>query len=338
MSPLVVAAFYQFAELPDYRELRPAVLDVCTSNRIRGTLLLAEEGINGTIAGTREGIDAVRAWLDLDGRFGRLEYKESLMDADSVPFYRMKVKLKKEIVTLGLPGISPKMKVGRYVKPEDWNELILDPETLVVDTRNSYEYEVGTFKGAVNPETKTFREFPNWASQNLDPRKHKKVAMFCTGGIRCEKSTSYLLEQGFEEVYHLKGGVLNYFDRVPPTESIWEGECFVFDNRVTVNHKLEPGEFDQCHACRRPVTEADKLRSAFVMGVQCHHCVNEHSDKQKERFRMRQLQIELAEARGEPHIGMAVQEVKERQTMVRRARELRKKKQRERESEKSGGP
>ena len=167
MSPLVVAAFYQFAELPDYRELRPAVLDVCTSNGIRGTLLLAEEGINGTIAGTREGIDAVRAWLDLDGRFGRLEYKESLMDADSVPFYRMKVKLKKEIVTLGLPGISPKMKVGRYVKPEDWNELILDPETLVVDTRNSYEYEVGTFKGAVNPETKTFREFPNWASQKF---------------------------------------------------------------------------------------------------------------------------------------------------------------------------
>ena len=162
---------------------------------------------------------------------------------DSVPFYRMKVKLKKEIVTLGLPGISPKMKVGRYVKPEDWNDLILDPETLVVDTRNSYEYEVGTFKGAVNPETKTFREFPNWASKNLDPTKHKKVAMFCTGGIRCEKSTSYLLEQGFEEVYHLKGGVLNYFDRVPSTESTWEGECFVFDNRVTVNHKLEPGEF-----------------------------------------------------------------------------------------------
>ena len=182
MSQLVVAALYQFVELPDYRELRPALLEICASNRIRGTLLLAEEGINGTIAGTREGIDAVRAWLDLDERFDRLEYKESLMDPDSVPFYRMKVKLKKEIVTLGLPGISPKMKVGRYVKPEDWNDLILDPETLVVDTRNSYEYEVGTFKGAVNPETKTFREFPNWASKNLDPTKHKKVAMFCTGG------------------------------------------------------------------------------------------------------------------------------------------------------------
>ena len=322
MSPLVVAAFYQFAELPDYRELRPAVLDVCTSNRIRGTLLLAEEGINGTIAGTREGIDAVRAWLDLDGRFGRLEYKESLMDADSVPFYRMKVKLKKEIVTLGVPGISPKLKAGRYVMPEDWNELINDPETITIDTRNDYEYEVGTFKGAINPETKTFREFPEWVADNLDPKKHKKIAMFCTGGIRCEKSTSYLLEKGFEEVYHLKGGVLNYFEQVPHTESIWEGECFVFDNRVTVNHQLEPGEFDQCHACRRPITKEDKTRSEFVMGVQCHHCIDEYSDAQRERFLMRQQQIELAESRGERHVGIDVQAFEKRQMDARRERNL----------------
>lgn len=322
MSPLVVAAFYQFAELPDYRELRPAVLDVCTSNRIRGTLLLAEEGINGTIAGTREGIDAVRAWLDLDGRFGRLEYKESLMDADSVPFYRMKVKLKKEIVTLGVPGISPKLKTGRYVMPEDWNELINDPETITIDTRNDYEYEVGTFKGAINPETKTFREFPEWVADNLDPKKHKKIAMFCTGGIRCEKSTSYLLEKGFEEVYHLKGGVLNYFEQVPHTESIWEGECFVFDNRVTVNHQLEPGEFDQCHACRRPITKEDKTRSEFVMGVQCHHCIDEYSDAQRERFLMRQQQIELAESRGERHVGIDVQAFEKRQMDARRERNL----------------
>ena len=322
MSPLVVAAFYQFAELPDYRELRPAVLDVCTSNRIRGTLLLAEEGINGTIAGTREGIDAVSAWLDLDGRFGRLEYKESLMDADSVPFYRMKVKLKKEIVTLGVPGISPKLKTGRYVTPEDWNELINDPETITIDTRNDYEYEVGTFKGAINPETKTFREFPEWVADNLDPKKHKKIAMFCTGGIRCEKSTSYLLEKGFEEVYHLKGGVLNYFEQVPHTESIWEGECFVFDNRVTVNHQLEPGEFDQCHACRRPITKEDKTRSEFVMGVQCHHCIDEYSDAQRERFLMRQQQIELAESRGERHVGIDVQAFEKRQMDARRERNL----------------
>ena len=334
MNQLVVAALYQFVELPDYQELRAPLLDTCMSHGVRGTLLLAEEGINGTIAGTREGIDGVKAWLAADGRFDRLEYKESLMDADGIPFYRMKVKLKKEIVTLGVPGISPKMKVGRYVMPEDWNDLILDPETVTIDTRNDYEYEVGTFKGAINPETKTFREFPEWVAENLDPKKHKKVAMFCTGGIRCEKSTSYLLEQGFEEVYHLKGGVLNYFEQVPHTESTWEGECFVFDNRVTVNHKLEPGDFDQCHACRRPITEGDKKRPEFVMGVQCHQCVDEHSDAQKDRFRMRQQQIELAELRGERHVGMDAQTIKQRQEAARKARALHKEQQRELEAQK----
>lgn len=328
MNQLVVAALYQFVELPDYRAIRAPLLDTCMSHGLRGTLLLAEEGINGTIAGTREGIDAVKQWLDADGRFDRLEYKELLMDAEGVPFYRMKVKLKKEIVTLGVPGISPKMKAGRYVTPEDWNALITDPETITIDTRNDYEYEVGTFKGAINPETKTFREFPEWVADNLDPKKHKKVAMFCTGGIRCEKSTSYLLEQGFEEVYHLKGGVLNYFEQVPHTESTWEGECFVFDNRVTVNHQLEPGEFDQCHACRRPITKDDKTRPEFVMGIQCHHCVDEYSDAQRERFRMRQQQIELAASRGERHVGMDVQAFEKRQMDARRNRHLKKATQR----------
>ena len=328
MNQLVVAALYQFVELPDYRAIRAPLLDTCMSHGLRGTLLLAEEGINGTIAGTREGIDAVKQWLDADGRFDRLEYKESLMDAEGVPFYRMKVKLKKEIVTLGVPGISPKMKAGRYVTPEDWNALITDPETITIDTRNDYECEVGTFKGAINPETKTFREFPEWVADNLDPKKHKKVAMFCTGGIRCEKSTSYLLEQGFEEVYHLKGGVLNYFEQVPHTESTWEGECFVFDNRVTVNHQLEPGEFDQCHACRRPITKDDKTRPEFVMGIQCHHCVDEYSDAQRERFRMRQQQIELAASRGERHVGMDVQAFEKRQMDARRKRNLKKATQR----------
>jgi UPF0176 protein len=257
------------------------------------------------------------------------------MDADGIPFYRMKVKLKKEIVTLGLPGISPKMTVGRYVQPEDWNALILDPETITIDTRNDYEYEVGSFQGAINPETKTFREFPEWVAQHLDPKKHKKVAMFCTGGIRCEKSTSYLLDQGFEEVYHLKGGVLNYFEQVPHTDSTWEGECFVFDNRVTVNHKLEPGDFDQCHACRRPITEEDQLRPEFVMGVQCHYCMDEHSDQQKERFRMRQRQIELAESRGERHVGMDPQIVKQRQEAARQARAVHKEQQRQLEAAKA---
>ena len=324
MNQLVVAALYQFVELPDYRTIRTPLLDTCMSHGLRGTLLLAKEGINGTIAGTREGIDAVKQWLEADGRFDRLEYKESLMDSEGLPFYRMKVKLKKEIVTLGVPGISPKMKVGRYVMPEDWNALINDPETITIDTRNDYEYEVGTFKGAINPETKTFREFPEWVADNLDPKKHKQVAMFCTGGIRCEKSTSYLLEQGFEEVYHLKGGVLNYFEQVPHTESTWEGECFVFDNRVTVNHQLEPGVFDQCHACRRPITKEDKTRPEFVMGVQCHHCVDEYSDTQRERFRMRQQQIELAASRGERHVGMDVQAFEKRQMDARRERHRKK--------------
>ena len=334
MSQLVVAALYQFVELPDYQAIRAPLLETCMNQGLRGTLLLAEEGINGTIAGKREGIDAVKQWLDADGRFDRLEYKESLMDDEGIPFYRMKVKLKKEIVTLGVPGISPKMKAGRYVMPEDWNELINDPETITIDTRNDYEYEVGTFKGAINPETKTFREFPEWVADNLNPKKHKKVAMFCTGGIRCEKSTSYLLEQGFEEVYHLKGGILNYFEQVPHTESTWEGECFVFDNRVTVNHKLEPGEFDQCHACRRPITDEDKRRSEFVVGVQCHQCVDEHSDAQRERFRTRQKQIDLAKSRGERHIGLDAQEIKKRQKSARRACALHKEKQRDIEAQK----
>lgn len=328
MNQLVVAALYQFVELPDYRTIRAPLLDICMSHGLRGTLLVAEEGINGTIAGTREGIDAVKRWLEADRRFDRLEYKESLMDAEGVPFYRMKVKLKKEIVTLDVPGISPKMKVGRYVMPEDWNALINDPETITIDTRNDYEYEVGTFKGAINPETKTFREFPEWVADNLDPKKHKKVAMFCTGGIRCEKSTSYLLEQGFEEVYHLKGGVLNYFEQVPQAESTWEGECFVFDNRVTVNHQLKPGGFDQCHACRRPITKEDKTRPEFVTGVQCHHCIDEYSDAQRERFRMRQQQIDLAESRGERHVGIDVQAFEKRQMDARRERHRKKATQR----------
>jgi len=328
MKPLVVAALYQFVELPDYQALRGPLLEHCMEHGLTGTLLLAAEGINGTVAGTREGIDALNAWFEADGRFVNLEYKESLMDPEGVPFYRMKVKLKKEIVTLGVPGISPKMQVGRYVQPEDWNALITDPETVTIDTRNDYEYEVGTFKGAINPETKTFREFPEWVKANLDPAKHKRVAMFCTGGIRCEKSTSYLLDQGFEEVYHLKGGVLNYFESVPDTESTWEGECFVFDNRVTVNHRLEPGDYDQCHACRRPITKADQERPEFVMGVSCHHCIDEHTPSQKARFAMRQRQIELANKRGERHVGLAAEALERRREAIRRAREDKKAAQR----------
>ena len=303
MNQLVVAALYQFVELPDYQALRAPLLDTCMSHDVQGTLLLAEEGINGTIAGPREGIDAVRAWLDADGRFDRLEYKESLMDADGIPFYRMKVKLKKEIVTLGVPGISPKMKVGRYVQPEDWNALILDPETITIDTRNDYEYEVGSFQGAINPETKTFREFPEWVAQHLDPKKHKKVAMFCTGGIRCEKSTSFLVAEGFEEVWHLQGGILKYLETVPAEQSRWQGECFVFDSRVAVNHDLEKGSYDQCYACRHPITEADKASGHYEKGVSCPKCYQQLTADRQARFSERQKQVELAASRGEQHVG-----------------------------------
>lgn len=329
-SSKIVAALYQFVELPDYRALREPLLECCLSAGLTGTLLLAEEGINGTVSGPREGIDQLRGFLATDGRFDRLEYKESEVDPNGEPFYRMKVKLKREIVTLGVPGISPKMRVGRYVEPEDWNALITDPETVVIDTRNDYEYEVGTFQGAINPETKSFREFPKWVRENLDPTQVKKVAMFCTGGIRCEKSTSYLLDQGFDEVYHLKGGILNYFERVPAEETTWEGECFVFDNRVTVNHHLEPGHYDQCHACRRPITLEDKQRPEYVHGVQCHHCVAHHTESQRARFAMRQRQIELAQARGERHVGVGSDEFSVRQARARALRQARKQAQRQR--------
>ena len=241
MSQIVVAALYKFVTLEDYIAMREPLLDCCVTAGVKGTLLLAEEGINGTIAGTREGIDAVLAYLRNDARLADLEHKESF--DDHMPFHRMKVKLKKEIVTMGVDGIDPNQTVGTYVKPEDWNALIDDPEVLLIDTRNDYEYGIGSFRGAVDPHTTTFREFPGWVRENLDPAKQKKVAMFCTGGIRCEKASAFMLKEGFEEVYHLQGGILKYLEEVPKEESMWEGECFVFDERVAVNHDLEKGKY-----------------------------------------------------------------------------------------------
>ena len=256
VSRIIVAALYKFADLPDYKTMQPGLLELCIKHGLKGTLLLAEEGINGTVAGSRAGIDALMAYLHADPRFAGIEHKEST--ADTMPFYRMKVRLKKEIVTLGVQGINPNKKVGTYVAPEDWNALIADPDVIVVDTRNDYEYGIGTFKGAVDPQTKTFREFPQYVKNNLDPARHKKVAMFCTGGIRCEKASSFMLEQGFEEVYHLQGGILKYLEKVLATESLWQGECFVFDQRVAVGHGLELGNHELCHACRHPVSPDDK--------------------------------------------------------------------------------
>ncbi|MGY1490815.1 oxygen-dependent tRNA uridine(34) hydroxylase TrhO [Methylobacillus pratensis] len=301
MSHIVVAALYKFVSLPDYQEIQPALLALCNTQSIKGTLLLAEEGINGTVAGSREAIDALLAYLCQDPRLTDIDHKESF--TDEMPFYRMKVRLKKEIVTLGVPGIDPNKKVGTYVKPEDWNALISDPDVIVVDTRNDYEYGIGTFKGAIDPATNTFREFPDYVRNNLDPAKNKKVAMFCTGGIRCEKASSYMLEQGFEEVYHLQGGILKYLETVPQEESLWEGECFVFDQRVAVKHGLEVGHYDQCFACRHPISTEDMASPKYVKGISCPRCYDKLSAEKRASIEERQKQIEIARQRGEEHIG-----------------------------------
>ncbi|MGM0480327.1 MAG: rhodanese-related sulfurtransferase [Pseudomonadota bacterium] len=296
----ICAALYKFVELNDYEQVRDTLYQVLIDNDVKGTLLLAREGINGTICGTREGIDRVLTYLRQDARLSDLEHKES--HSDTQAFYRTKVKLKKEIVTMGIDWVDPKNTVGTYVEPEQWNELIADPEVLLIDTRNEYEYAVGTFDGAVNPKTDAFREFPEYVKQHLDPSKHKKVAMFCTGGIRCEKSTAYLKEQGFDEVYHLKGGILKYLELVPETDSKWDGDCFVFDQRVTVKHGLEQGDYDQCYACRMPITEAEKQSPLYQKGVSCPHCHDQTTDEQKARYAERERQIQLAKSRGEQHI------------------------------------
>ena len=303
---IVVCALYKFASLPGFANLREPLQRTMEAHHIRGTLLLAEEGINGTVAGKRQDIDALLQWLQRDERLNPIEYKESY--TDTMPFKRTKVKLKKEIVTMGVEGIDPTRIVGTYVEPKDWNALINDPEVLLIDTRNDYEVQVGTFKNAVNPDTETFREFPDYVKKNLNPQTHKKVAMFCTGGIRCEKSTAYLKEQGFDEVFHLKGGILKYLEEVPEEQSNWEGECFVFDDRVTVNHQLEKGSYDQCHACRLPITEQDKLSEHYIQGVSCPHCVEKHDNRQKHRFMEREKQMQLAKERGEHHLGCDVSE------------------------------
>jgi UPF0176 protein len=314
----VTCALYKFVALPNYGSIRHPLLKVMTDNQVYGTLLLASEGINGTISSTRAGIDAVLNWLSQQPGLENIDTKESF--DKEIPFYRTKVKLKKEIVTMGVEGIDPRQVVGTYVKPQDWNDLISDPEVLVVDTRNDYEVEIGTFKNAVDPKTTSFREFPDWANKNIDRAKTKKIAMFCTGGIRCEKSTAYMKEQGFEEVYHLEGGILKYLEEVPKDQTLWQGECFVFDNRVAVDHDLKRGSYDQCHACRMPITEQEKTLDSYQEGLSCHHCFDRVSDEQKQRFAQRQKQVQLAKARGEKHIGSAAQQDTERRRAEKKAR------------------
>ena len=292
---IVVAALYKFVTLKDFMALRQPLLAAMKAHRVKGTLLLAEEGINGTISGTRAGIDGFLRELKSDRRFADLDHKESFCDEN--PFYRGKVKLKKEIVTIGVEGVDPNKQVGTYVTPADWNALIADPDVLLIDTRNDYEVALGTFEGAADPRTASFGEFPRFVGENLDPTRHQKVAMFCTGGIRCEKASSHLVSQGFREVYHLKGGILKYLEEVPAHESKWQGECFVFDQRVAVGHGLVPTELEMCHGCRMPLGEDDKSSALYEEGVSCPKCFATLSEKSKASARERQKQIDLAKKR-----------------------------------------
>jgi UPF0176 protein len=296
---------YHFVSLPHFKDLREPLLNFCVSQNIKGTLLLADEGINGTVAGSEKSILELLHYLKHDaifkGNFKNLSHKESW--SDKHPFYRMKVKLKKEIVTLGVPGVSPTKIVGQYVKPQDWNAIITDPEVVLIDTRNDYEYAIGSFKNAINPKTNTFREFPEYIKTHFDPKKHKKVAMFCTGGIRCEKASSYMMSEGFDEVYHLEGGILKYLEEVNPEESLWQGECFVFDQRVAIKHGLEVGDYDQCYACRYPLSQDDMKSEQYTPGISCPHCYNAHTPEKLASLTERQKQVVLAKKRNQQHIG-----------------------------------
>jgi UPF0176 protein len=309
MTTFLIAALYKFVHLPDFEALQAPLLACCETNEVKGTLLLAEEGINGTIAGPSDGIAAVLDYLRSDSRLATLVHKES--SAEKMPFYRMKVKLKREIVTMGVPNVQAESMAGTYVAPQDWNALIDDPDVVVVDTRNDYEVSIGTFNRAVNPQTASFTEFPQWVKEQSAEggllHNKPRVAMFCTGGIRCEKSTAYMRTLGFDEVYHLEGGILKYLETVPAEQSRWNGECFVFDERVSVLHGLEPGHYEFCRACRLPLSADDKSSVHFIEGVSCPHCHDKHTDEQKARFAERQKQVELARQREERHIGVRVE-------------------------------
>lgn len=303
----LVAAFYRFVTLADYRALREPLLALLQQEQIKGTILLAEEGINGTIAGDPAAIEQLFAWFDQDSRLANLTRKYAWHEEP--PFYRTKVRLKKEIVTLGVDGLDPGREVGTYVKPKQWNELISDPEVLLIDTRNDYEVEVGTYQHAVNPRISNFRELPEYLQNHLSGDRKQKIAMFCTGGIRCEKSTAYLKQQGYENVYHLEGGILKYLEEVDEADSLWQGDCFVFDRRVAVNHRLEQGEWQECRACRMPLSKKDRSDPHYRPGLSCHHCCDQQDQHKRQRVAQREKQIELARERGEAHLGGEVEQL-----------------------------
>ncbi|MFA6154532.1 rhodanese-related sulfurtransferase [Mesorhizobium sp.] len=297
-----VAALYRFARLDAFEALRAPLAAFCCGRGIKGTLLLAREGINGTVAGAVDDIAALISHIEAIDGLANLEVKYS--SAAEMPFHRMKVRLKREIVTMGVETIDPMTGAGAYVAPADWNALISSPDTIVIDTRNAYEVSIGTFKGAVDPATASFREFPAWVEAHREQLQGRKVAMFCTGGIRCEKATAYVRSLGFEDVFHLKGGILRYLEEVPAGQSLWEGECFVFDERVSVSHGLAEGDAKLCRACRHPLTADDRQSPKFAAGVSCPHCFDARSDEDRRRYAERQRQVELAQSRGRgPHIG-----------------------------------
>ena len=302
-NEILVAALYKFVEINDLLSLQDNLYNICEENNIMGTILIAGEGINGTISGKHNEIKETISSLTNDNRFSNIEIKYS--STDKQPFHRMKVRLKKEIVTIGLPEINPNKKVGKYVKPEDWNELISDPNVVVIDTRNKYETKIGSFQNALDPETSSFREFPDWVKKfkNSEDNTNKKIAMFCTGGIRCEKASSLMKEEGFEDVYHLQGGILKYLETVDKENSLWNGECFVFDQRVCLTDELEVGSYKMCFACRMPITEEEMLNEKYIEGISCIYCYDKTTKEKKERFGSRQKQILLAKKRGEKHLG-----------------------------------
>jgi UPF0176 protein len=301
MTEFVIASLYKFVELSNPQELRAPLRAICQSNGVRGTLLLASEGINGTISGDRVGLENVLAWLRSQVGLEDLDHKEST--AEIPPFHRLKVQVKEQIVTLREDDITPTTRVGTYVEPEDWNQLIADPDVVVIDTRNDYEVSIGRFNGAIDPHLQHFDDFPAWAEANLSSERQPKIAMYCTGGIRCEKASSYLLREGFAEVYHLRGGILRYLEKVEEEKSEWDGECFVFDQRVSLDHALKPGDYTLCFGCREPLSRADREHADFELGVCCPHCAGVMNDETKERKRERVRQVALAAKRGERHIG-----------------------------------
>ena len=297
-------AFYKFVHFPNYTSFQSKILNFCVERNIKGTILLAEEGINVTAAGTKKNIYELLNFLKIDNRFSDITHKESY--SEEIPFHRMRVKLKKEIVSLGRPNINLSNRSGIRVDPKNWNILLADPDVVLVDARNDYEYQIGTFKNAISPKTTNFREFPAFIKEKLNTKKNKKIAIFCTGGIRCEKASSYMLSKGFENVYQLNGGILKYMDEIETDKSLWEGECFVFDSRVSVDSELAEGNYEQCYACRRPLSETDLQSNLYQKGISCPYCINETSDAQRASFRERQQQVELAEKRNEKHIGVRI--------------------------------